>query len=971
MKKIVLIVLFFCLLAGCGEKNKTDVMPTNTPTMALTEEDMATPVPTNTPVPSATHTPIPEPTATSTPIPTPTEVPHEHVWELVITEATCIADGRTVEVCECGEIQNDTMIPAIGHVWTAKEMIATCTEAGKTWDECVCGEIQNEVIVPATGHLEHTYHVTINPSVAEDGKYENVCNACGTVVDSGSIPKLTPTPTPTPTNTPTPTPTPKPTATPTPSPSPTPKYTFKDFEKTMYAKSSVNVRDLPSTEGGKIGSLNDWEKVTVTGQCKETNWYKINFNGLEGFVSSNYLVDNKPTPTPTPIGVIVDSGTSYGIEWTLDSNGRLELTGVMDELPEENEWGFTQDPDWIWTTLTYQYDIYSVYADCVMNTTCRGLFGGLVRARTIEFGPNFDTSNVSDMACMFYNCSGVEQLDIVRINTSKVTNMQGMFTDCDSLVELDTTGWDTSNVTDMSSMFAGCDNLANLNISGLDTSKVTDMSGMFSRLDTLEVLDLSTLDTSNVTDMGSMFNWCLSLKQLDLSNFDTSKVKDMGFMFCYAKDLELLNVSSFDTSQVKDMEHMFSGCYCLKKLDISNFKTPNVKDMSNLFNGLNNVIEIVVSQFNTTNVIKMESMFAGCNNLVELDLSSFDTSQVTTMSGMFDGCSSLKALDLSSFNTTKVTSMRRMFRDCSSLTNLALAHFDVSQVTNMREMFSGCTALSTLNLGNWNTSNVYYRYNIFNKCNSLVNIPKIKDYAEIRVNTQEENMKEYGTPDPNYPVMVDEWTLQEGIKLRFWREDVSEEELKGARFGTLMEILGEGELSTIVKDYCNSVKEKYDNNTLRTFFNQTDVIIVGEGITIIHDRVFESCTEKTLILPSTLKEIGVESFYYNRYLVEINLPEGVEKVEEEAFWHCYSVGKIIMPSTLKYIGDWAFAKATTYFGEYEVGIIDEIELPKNLEYLGEYAFGNRTQIVIYYNKKHNISKLKKGWDSTAILVENK
>lgn len=110
------------------------------------------------------------------------------------------------------------------------------------------------------------------------------------------------TPVPTATNTPTPEPTATSTPTPTPTntPTPTPRFTFDEFEKEMYVKDGVNVRDLPSTEGEKIGSLKQWDKVKVTGQCKETKWYRIEFDGTVGYVSGNFLVENGPTPTPTP-----------------------------------------------------------------------------------------------------------------------------------------------------------------------------------------------------------------------------------------------------------------------------------------------------------------------------------------------------------------------------------------------------------------------------------------------------------------------------------------------------------------------------------------------------------------------------------------------------------------------------------------------------------------------------------------------
>lgn len=71
-------------------------------------------------------------------------------------------------------------------------------------------------------------------------------------------------------------------------------FTYKDLDKTMYATSNVQVRDLPNTDGNKLGSLLSGEKVTVTGQCNETSWYRISFNGSVGYVSNKYLSNDKP-----------------------------------------------------------------------------------------------------------------------------------------------------------------------------------------------------------------------------------------------------------------------------------------------------------------------------------------------------------------------------------------------------------------------------------------------------------------------------------------------------------------------------------------------------------------------------------------------------------------------------------------------------------------------------------------------------
>lgn len=70
-------------------------------------------------------------------------------------------------------------------------------------------------------------------------------------------------------------------------------YSYTDKSATMYAQSSVNVRDLPDTNGNKVGGLSTNQEVSVTGQCNETGWYRINYNGGTAYVSDSYLGDSK------------------------------------------------------------------------------------------------------------------------------------------------------------------------------------------------------------------------------------------------------------------------------------------------------------------------------------------------------------------------------------------------------------------------------------------------------------------------------------------------------------------------------------------------------------------------------------------------------------------------------------------------------------------------------------------------------
>lgn len=81
-----------------------------------------------------------------------------------------------------------------------------------------------------------------------------------------------------------------------------PEQTVADYEvepmtATMYATQTVNVRDLPTTEGNKVGSKSYAEKVDIIGKVTSYKgesclWYQLS-DGT--FVSGNYLTETKPT----------------------------------------------------------------------------------------------------------------------------------------------------------------------------------------------------------------------------------------------------------------------------------------------------------------------------------------------------------------------------------------------------------------------------------------------------------------------------------------------------------------------------------------------------------------------------------------------------------------------------------------------------------------------------------------------------
>ena len=216
----------------------------------------------------------------------------------------------------------------------------------------------------------------------------------------------------------------------------------------------------------------------------------------------------------------------------------------------------------------------------------------------------------------FYRFNSIfEFKDLKKLKTKYSTNMSLMFANAFynydskgnkiSQINLDLSNFDTSNVTSMAGMFydiQGCSNLlTNIDLHSFNTEKVTNMDCMFFYFsgssafeDGIEFLDLSSFNTSNVTSMKNMFYGCgfNSMKTLKLgNNFDTSKVTDMSYMFryCGAQKMTSLDlgdkfvINITDASKIKDIFDSV-GYNAMTKFDISSISLSNLPSGAVLFN---------------------------------------------------------------------------------------------------------------------------------------------------------------------------------------------------------------------------------------------------------------------------------------------------------------------------------------------------------------------------------------------------
>ena len=115
-------------------------------------------------------------------------------------------------------------------------------------------------------------------------------------------------------------------------PSETPEYTVTDMEKTLYVQKSVTVREGPSTDYAKLGSLKQNDEVKVTGVAS-TGWYRFDYNGKTGFCSDKYLGESKVVASNTGgTGTGTDTGNTgdtheEGEIWIGENGNRYKMVG--------------------------------------------------------------------------------------------------------------------------------------------------------------------------------------------------------------------------------------------------------------------------------------------------------------------------------------------------------------------------------------------------------------------------------------------------------------------------------------------------------------------------------------------------------------------------------------------------------------------------------------------------------------------
>ena len=405
-------------------------------------------------------------------------------------------------------------------------------------------------------------------------------------------------------------------------------------------------------------------------------------------------------------------------------------------------------------------------------TSTRGWFYNFQKLEEIVGLTNLNTSNVTNMGYMFYQCYALKELDLSKFNTSNVTNMERMFYYLQGVTSLDLSKFNTSKVTKMDEMFRNSNNgkLTSLDLTSFNTANVTSAYAMFAyyyklkQIKVTSTFSLPKMSSKQSNVFTNLTNCEILAKSTEMSTVKTAFRDKLGFTegthgdfveidkmeaqaiwtasnttltFFYGRQYKVGD--TFKNSQ--KVTAVWSGTD-VTRTPVSNMKAPWTETVSSKlrnvvfhesfveakptkvmcwFYGCTNLSSVTGFKYlNTVNTSDFDSMFSGCSGLYTLDLTDLKTPNASYLNRMFEGCSNLRKLNVSSFSTKWVTTTSYMFSGCTNLTELTgFNTWDTPNLKNMSCMFENCSSLTSINLWKLNTQQVTNMSFVFYNCSSL------------------------------------------------------------------------------------------------------------------------------------------------------------------------------------------------------------------------------------------------------------
>ena len=297
---------------------------------------------------------------------------------------------------------------------------------------------------------------------------------------------------------------------------------------------------------------------------------------------------------------------------------------------------------------------------------------------------------------MFYNTS-IIQINLSNFDTSEVTTMEKMFYNCIKLIEFNLKYNNLSNLNSMNGIFDNCITLSNISFENIEFIELTSINNIFTELPNLSNIYLSDLNFTRLTSMESAF-----------SNINTNVILN-------------ISLNNIDISNVETMNEMFKKCNNLANINFINIKAYKVKKKKEMFYSCNQLENAIFTNFEAPDLATLESMFYDCTKIknIELDgiLTNINTSKIESLKSMFYNCKELNSISLENINFLELTTMREFLFNVDKLNNVVFKNLFFSKSMNIGRLIGSNLYNLTIIFENINAPNIDSLQNRFNTLN--------------------------------------------------------------------------------------------------------------------------------------------------------------------------------------------------------------------------------------------------------------
>ena len=437
-----------------------------------------------------------------------------------------------------------------------------------------------------------------------------------------------------------------------------------------------------------------------------------------------------------------------------------------------------------------------------------------------EIDINAPIAIIGSAQMLFFRLTNLNTINgLDKLDTSKVTSMLRMFFDCKKIVSLDLSSFDTTNVTSFNIMFSNDPNLTSVDLSSFTVSDDATTVGMFSLIkgytSSLTKLILGKgfkFTTSNGRPNNSLQQpgtWVnmgagegspakgTNIWTSDelMTNYQGDRDHDTyvrytgGTVTVHRQDEDGKQLVDQDGKQIPD-EKLFGNIsdpvtvdtskefagYTFKENQNSDVKafTSDPQDITLVYsksktdNTSDNTWEGVPYTFNNgvlslgekgktyaidnsgnkeksyaldTRDISLSQNIKGVNidEIKEIDLNA-NIAITGSANGVFKNLKDLATINgLGNLDTSQVTNMEEMFSNCPKLTALDLSSLNTNNVASYSSMFSGDTALISVDLSSFKVAANAEMTDMFSSCSSLTKLTLGKDFKFTTPDNQPNN----------------------------------------------------------------------------------------------------------------------------------------------------------------------------------------------------------------------------------------